>query len=192
MPVATDALRTEHETILKMLNAIEEVAWRLDRGDSVAPEMLFEFVDFFRLFTDRCHHGKEEDLLFPLLASKGVPQHGGCIGAMLAEHEESRKLMTEMSMAAQGYAGADPNAAARWAVAARRYADLLGRHIDKENKVMFALADRLLSEAEQIGLAAQFQAAEPEKIGAGERDRLDHCVARLLAEITEKGESNFR
>ena len=60
MDTATGVLRKEHDAILRMLDVTEEVARQLDRGARVAPETLAGLLEFFRLFADRCHHGKEE------------------------------------------------------------------------------------------------------------------------------------
>ena len=97
MPTATELLRHDHEAITKMLDAAEVVAQRLDKGEPVREEVLQNLLEFFRLFADKCHHGKEEELLFPLLEKKGVPVNGGPIGVMLNEHEQGRALIKEMA-----------------------------------------------------------------------------------------------
>ena len=86
MATATNTLRDEHKAILKMLDVSEEVARRIKNGAAVAPETFSGLLEFFRTFADRCHHGKEEDCLFPLLEQKGLPREGGPIGVMLHEH----------------------------------------------------------------------------------------------------------
>ncbi len=77
MPQATQILRQEHDAILKILEAAEEAARRIDAGGPVRRETLSGMSEFLRLFADKCHHAKEEDLLFPLLESRGMPREGG-------------------------------------------------------------------------------------------------------------------
>lgn len=185
MPKATDVLRHEHEAILRMLEATSEVAKRLERSDRVAPETLDGILEFFQLFADRCHHGKEEELLFPLLEKKGMPREGGPIGVMLSEHDEGRALIRQMRDAAKAYAHGTAEAGRTWALAARAYASLLAQHIFKENNVLFMMAERLLTDAEQQELAAAFERTETEKMGAGTHDALHRKMDRLLAEILE-------
>ena len=60
MNAATATLRHEHEAILRMLDATEEVASRLHNGKEVAPETISGLLEFFKLFADRCHHGKSD------------------------------------------------------------------------------------------------------------------------------------
>ncbi|HKZ53317.1 MAG TPA: hemerythrin domain-containing protein [Candidatus Acidoferrales bacterium] len=183
MTTATTILRTEHDAILRMLDATEEVARQLDRGQRVAPETLTGLLEFFRLFADRCHHGKEEDLLFPLLEKKGLPRAGGPIGVMLHEHEQGRALVKQMADAAEAYGAGAAEAGGRWAEAARGYSFLLRQHIDKENNVLFVMAENLLSSTEQAELATAFEKVEEEKMGPGTHERLHALMDKLTAQI---------
>ncbi len=183
MANATQILRKEHEAILKMLEATERTASLLERRAKVAPETLAGLLEFFQLFADRCHHGKEEELLFPLLEEKGLPRIGGPVGVMLWEHEQGRALVAQMSASGAAYAQGDAAAATRWSQAARQYASLLRDHISKENNILFVMAERLLSDSEQRELAETFERVEVEKMGAGTHERLHARMEELLAEI---------
>lgn len=183
MATATQILRQEHDAILRMLEATEEVAHQLETGRSVPSGTLAGLLEFFQLFADRCHHGKEEELLFPLLEQRGMPRTGGPVGVMLYEHDLGRSLVREMAEAAKAYAGGDSSAGTRWAVAAQRYIPLLRGHIDKENNILFVMAENLLSPADQTRLATEFERVEEEKMGAGTHERLHALMDRLTAEI---------
>ncbi len=183
MTVATQVLRKEHDAILSMLDATDEVARRLYAGERVEPKTLDGLVEFFRLFADRCHHGKEEDLLFRLLEKKGMPVAGGPIGVMLQEHEQGRSLTRQMADAATEYRKGASAAGAGWAEAARHYVPLLRGHIAKENDILFVLADRMLSPEEQDTLAGDFERIELEKMGAGTHERLHAQMDQLRADI---------
>jgi hemerythrin-like domain-containing protein len=183
MATATKVLRHEHEAILKMLGAAEEGARRLERGEEVRQETLANLHEFFRLFADRCHHGKEEDLLFPLLERKGFPRQGGPIGLMLSEHEQGRTLIGQMVEAFEAYKSGQKSAGARWTEAAQGYAALLRAHIDKENNILFMMAERVLTPDEQASLAEDFEKLEVEKMGVGTHERLHTMMDRLLAEL---------
>lgn len=181
MSSATLILRKEHDAILRMLDATEEAARRIESAKPIAPETLEGLLEFFRLFADRCHHGKEEDLLFPLLESRGLPRHGGPTGVMLREHDQGRALIKEMADAIEAIKGGESAAAPRWAEAARAYAELLRAHIAKENNILFVMAENLLSPEEQSALAAEFERLEVEKMGAGTHERLHAKMDQLVA-----------
>ena len=183
MATATDVLRKEHDAILRMLEVTDQVAEQLDRGEKVAPGTLDDLLEFFRLFADRCHHGKEEELLFPALERKGMPRQAGPIGIMLIEHERGRALIQQMAQEGTAYAAGTAGAAGRWSQAARGYVQLLREHIYKENNILFVLAEQILTGSEQQELAAAFDQVEEEKMGAGTHERLHALIDKLTAEV---------
>ena len=186
MEKAMEVLRKEHKVILKMLDVTDAVAGRLEAGEDMAPETLASLLEFFRLFADRCHHGKEEDLLFPRLQEKGMPRAGGPIAVMLAEHDQGRALIRQMAEAAAVYQVGKTEVAQRWAEAARGYTALLRGHIDKEDNVLFVMAERMLSPAEQNALAEDFEKIEVEKMGVGTHERLHAMMDKMVAEFLAK------
>lgn len=182
MPSAIKMLREEHDTILDMLQALDAVALKVESGGPISPQSFTDLLDFFALFADRSHHGKEEDLLFPFLEKKEVPRSGGPIGCMLTEHDQGRAFLKAMRSSAEGCTNGIPAARHTWAQAARGYANLLRNHIWKENEILFQIADRLLSVEEQAQMAVQFEKAEAAKIDADTRTRLLHIVAQFTHE----------
>ncbi len=183
MNTATETLRTEHEAIISMLDATEVVARNISSGKVPSAETLHGLLEFFKVFADRCHHGKEEDLLFPLLESKGLPRSSGPIGVMLSEHEQGRELIRQMTEAARQFSTGDQGAAQNWARAASGYATLLRSHIQKENNILFVMAERILTSEEQSELAGEFERLEVEKMGEGTHERLHCLMHQLRAEI---------
>jgi hemerythrin-like domain-containing protein len=171
MGAATKILREEHDVILKMLEALEAAAHRVEAGYPVPLNQLADFHEFFRLFADRSHHGKEEELLFPLLERNGVPRVGGPVGCMLVEHDDGRAFVKTIADSADGCALGDESARKLWVGAARSYANLLRNHIWKENEILFRIADRLISSDEQVDLATEFSKLE-KKLGPGTHARL--------------------
>lgn len=183
MSAATKILREEHDTILEMLQTLEGVANKVEAQDSVPLQLLVDLQEFFALFADRSHHGKEEELLFPFLEKKGVPRAGGPLGCMLTEHDEGRAFVRTMRSNAEGCAHGDPPARQAWAEAARHYANLLRNHIWKENEILFQIADRLLSTEEQALLAAEFAKIESERLDPEVQARLQQIKTKFVADI---------
>jgi hemerythrin-like domain-containing protein len=169
----TDTLREDHERILTALSVLSAIA---AKPGPLPREHVDQLVAFFRGFTDRCHHAKEENALFPALEARGIPRHGGPIGMMLHEHEEGRALLRDIE---EGAAAGDAAGRARFAQAVREYEDLLDGHIHKENDVLFRMAERVLDDAERVRLAATFARYDADELGPGERERLLASVAAL-------------
>ncbi|MBZ5516894.1 MAG: hemerythrin, partial [Acidobacteriia bacterium] len=89
----------------------------------------------------------------------------------------------QMVSAAEAAKTGDATAPSRWAEAARAYAGLLRAHINKENNVLFVMAENMLSAEEQSKLAADFDKLEVEKMGEGTHERLHASMDRLLAAL---------
>ena len=170
----TDVLREEHEVILRALGILERFGRDMQQGKSVNPESLRWLADFFKSFADRCHHGKEEQLLFPVLEKLGVPREGGPIGVLLGEHEEGRALV-------RAFAEADPRTAPQ---AIRRFVDLLRDHISKENEVLFPMSDLILPPQQQQELMNAFEKVEQEVAGPEAHRRFHEGLVRLESETT--------
>jgi hemerythrin-like domain-containing protein len=179
MRTATGILRQEHEVIAGVLEVLDAFANRLDGGGTVEPALLTESIEVVQALADRVHHGKEEEVLFPMLEEKGLGRHGGPVAVMLREHDVGRAFLQAMTVSAKAHAEGAAGAGKEWARAALGYTQLMRDHIYKENNILFAIAERALSGAEQERLAAEFDRVETEKIGAGGAARLQATVARL-------------
>lgn len=168
---ATAELRHEHDVILRALAVLERAAARLATGGPVDETALAELVDLCRTFADKCHHGKEEDTLFPMLRAKGV---GTPLAVFLEEHEQGRAHLATLASAAPP----DVRAAA-----ARRYVGLLRDHIERENGVLFPMADDVLTPDEHAELARRYAEVERQVVGPGVHERLLGALDRLEAAI---------
>ncbi len=179
----TQILRNEHDVILKALKVLDNCADLIHEGVAVPPEALDSLIEFFRLYADRKHHGKEEDLLFPAMEAKGIPREGGPIGCMLKEHEQNRALTRSMIQSVAGIREGLPQAAENWANTAELYSDGLRDHIYKENEILFVMAERAFSAAEEPAMLAAFNKVDDENIGRSEIARLEAIVDKVTATL---------
>lgn len=171
----TDVLRDEHRVIWQALDLLEAAASRAAAGDPPPAGWWDDAVGWFRAFADRNHHAKEEDALFPALIKAGVPSGGGPVDVMLEEHARGRALVAALTE--------DPT---RRAETAREYVRLLREHIDKENGVLFPLADAVLDEQVVAGVARSFEQVEAEQ-GAGASIRAAEAALAGLARALAGG-----
>lgn len=179
---ATEQLIKEHADVVQMLEILEKIAQRMEQGEKINPLHLEAILDFLVTFVDKSHHGKEEKLLFPALTCKGIPNQGGPVGVMLAEHVSGRNFIKGMSEAATEYRKGHEGFTKEFVVNARNYISLLSQHIHKENNILFKMADSKLSDDEQVLLQEQFAALERNEIGL-EKSLRYH---QILLELTDK------
>lgn len=156
-PLSTaNTLRQEHRVIERVLRVLNRHVDRFEREKTFAATDLRDCVKFFRLFADACHHGKEEDLLFPVLEEHGLPHDSGPIAVMLHEHRIGRGLVKKMASELDAHDQGDEMAPLRFAAAAREYINLLVHHIYKEDHVLFVMGERSISADAERRLCGKF------------------------------------
>lgn len=161
----TEILTAEHRVIEQVLACLEQMAAQAMATGQVERAPALQALEFFRMFADKCHHGKEEAQLFPLMEARGFPRNGGPTGVMLHEHEQGRACVRAMAAAIEKQAAMD------FAAHARQFIALLAQHIQKEDHCLFAMADQRFSAADQTMLLAQFEKVEHEEMGAGTHEK---------------------
>ena len=179
---ATEILMDEHRVIERVLAALEEAAQRLEGGQMRAG-FFTDAAGFIKGFADGCHHKKEEGVLFVAMTAHGVPQQGGPIGVMLAEHEQGRAFTRGMRAAAQKWEAGDPSARSEVARNALGYVALLRQHIFKENNVLFPMADSVIPLAEQNQVTEDFERVEHEETGEGVHEKYLALAEKLEKEL---------
>ncbi len=176
----TEVLSNEHKLILKILDVMEVIASGAARKSRVDIEDARAVVEFLRTFADRCHHGKEENHLFPAMEAAGFSRQHGPIAVMLAEHDLGRAHVRGMAAAVERVAAGEKNAWNEFAQHATSYIALLREHIFKEDNVLFQMADQVLGKAEQERLMAVFEKVEQEEIGPAVHEQMHRLAERLV------------
>lgn len=180
---ATQNLMDEHRVIERMLKILNVACEKLEMGEKVSPEVFNKAIEFVRTFADGCHHGKEEDVLFPMVEKHGLPRDRGPTGVMMIEHEQGRKYIKGLAEAEEKYSKDDKTAERAVIENARGYATLLSRHIPKEDTILYPLADRMLGPDEQKELLEKFEKIEMEKIGVGKHEYYLRMITELEKEL---------
>ena len=175
---ATSRLREEHEHILEVADALAALvaAAAEDRWDL---EGFADCVTFIRLYADACHHGKEEDLLFPELESAGLPRETGPIAVLLQEHAQGRAYARYMAGALEGAGAGDATARATLRNAAIGYVNLIRAHIQKEDNVLFAMADQAVRGPACRSLCGAYGAVCARRFEGHTKEQLQDLGARI-------------
>jgi len=179
----TEQLKEEHRIIERMLDVIETAATNIDSGKEVGTDFFPKVVDFIRNFADGLHHGKEEKNLFPFMGRHGIPAEGGPIGVMLAEHDEGRAYVMAVNEAARRYAAGDRAALKMAENSALKYAGLLRQHIEKEDNILYVMADEVLTAGDQKELLTIYDEVEKQHLDGGSRQHYLQLVEELEREV---------
>jgi len=167
----TQVMVDEHKLILRMIALVEKNVAAMEAGRFRNWQFFLDAVDFIRNYADRFHHAKEEDVLFVALVKNGMPEKASPIEAMLIEHDQGRAHVRGMEEAAQRALAGEPGQIPVIAEHARGYIELLRGHIQKEDDILYPLAERVLPEEVRPGMLAAYQAAEAQSPGVEETYR---------------------
>jgi hemerythrin-like domain-containing protein len=178
---ATDILKNEHRVIEQVLDCLDKIVEAGRTDGRIDADAARDAVAFFRTFADRCHHGKEEDRLFPAMESAGYPSEEGPIAVMRHEHVQGRAFVGRIEQAIDGAGAGDAEALKEFAEAAAGYTLLLRDHINKEDHCLFPMADQALGEKQQQALMQEFAHFEQHDLGEEVHARF-LAIAESLAE----------
>jgi len=176
----TEVLKGEHKIILVALAGAEKQAKAIEATGKIDGEKTERILDFFRNFTDRCHHSKEEKHLFVALQQRGFRPDVGPIAVMLAEHQHGRNRLKAVADALPKASTGDRTALRQVKENLIAYVKLLKEHIIKEDNVLFAMAEKALTSGDQTALSEAFEKAEANEIGEGVHEKY-HKIAHELA-----------
>lgn len=155
-------LKHDHHVIQQVVAGMSTVAELLDSGKQVDPSVLVDLVQFLRVFADQCHHEKEEQHLFPLLAAKANGSAKRELEFLEREHRSAKQLVGQLAKVAAVYI--HHPAAVRYRIIdlLQQLVELYPAHIWKEDFLLFPLAQQSLSTTEQQDLREKFEDVEHE------------------------------
>ena len=149
-------LMIEHRLIERMIRIIKELLEIIQAEKKEDPAQVERIIHFIRAYADRCHHGKEEDILFKALAAKDLaPEHRQTMAELIREHDWAREATASLVKAKDEYLLEKPGALDDLMEQLEKLVDFYPRHIDKEDKHFFIPCMAYFSEAEQAGLLAR-------------------------------------
>jgi len=137
--MTTNSLRKDHDLIEKVLKSMQTTIQLLNDSKQIPESILMPVIDFSKNFTNVCHHGKEENSLFPALEKAGMPREGGPIAMMLMEHEITQKISNRIEESAKKYL--DSGDSSQLISDMMEYVEHVSQHLWKENNRLFMMAD---------------------------------------------------
>jgi hemerythrin-like domain-containing protein len=135
----------EHRLIERMIALMGAELTRIKDNVAVDPEFAFVdpffldmAVDFIRTYADRCHHGKEEDILFAALTGKELsPVHRQTMEELVQEHVWARETTARLVQARRATSWKPGALGELFASTWSQLVEFYPRHIDKEDQNFF-------------------------------------------------------
>ena len=162
---ATQRLITEHKEILLALDILGGACNALSNDVVSVSQDLERLHEFLITFADKNHHKKEENILFRAMSDAGMPLEEGPLAVMLVEHEEGRSYIKGMGEALSQINNQAHKRCELFIGYARSYVQLLSQHIDKEDNILYPMADNFISPTEDCRILDEFALVENEILG---------------------------
>jgi hemerythrin-like domain-containing protein len=152
-------LMIEHRLIEKMIAVIKKEIGRCEQEKKINPEFMDLAVDFIRTYADRCHHGKEEDILFRDLNKKPLSgEQKQIMEELIAEHRQGRMTVADLVEAKGRYLRGDSEALPFMLNRMQFLVDFYPKHIEKEDRHFFLPIMNYFSQAEkEVMLAEEYE-----------------------------------
>ncbi|MDY6836334.1 MAG: hemerythrin domain-containing protein [Thermodesulfobacteriota bacterium] len=143
-------LMIEHRVIERMIALIERELQIIQQSKKTDPLVIDTVVDFIRVYADRTHHGKEEDILFRDLDAKQMKKEDReLMLELVEEHVFGRETTAELVKANDRYRTGDNAALDVISEKLRTLTEFYPKHIEKEDKVFFPAVMTYFSDAEE-------------------------------------------
>lgn len=173
----------EHKLAKRMLVVMRKYCYKVLKNEELDYEDFYKIIDFIRVYVDGHHHGKEEKLLFNQMRNKlGALGEKLITHGMLVEHDLGRLYIQELEAAVKRVMDGDDESKLDLIANAIGYNQLLTRHIDKEDSVVYTFASKQLDQ-ETLNQINQ-ECAEFEK--SAEKQGLQKKYLQILEELESK------
>ncbi len=150
-------LMIEHRLIERMVKLIKVELIRIDNKKKAGLAFVDAVVDFIRIYADKYHHGKEEDILFNGLSKKKLhPEHKKAMQRLIEEHKMGRLAVGKLANAKDKYILGNLNALSSIRHQLKWLSEFYPAHIVKEDRGLFIPAMGYFTEREQNNMLGEF------------------------------------
>jgi len=144
------SLMIEHRLIERMIGVMKKHVTSFEREKEINPEFIEIGVDFIRTYADRCHHGKEEDILFRELGKKKLKnEHKRIMEELVEEHRWGRKTVGELVDAKEKYVRGKKDQLTTILDRMKALVEFYPKHIEKEDRHFFIPCMEYFSQQEK-------------------------------------------
>jgi len=154
---ARGPLMIEHRLIERMISILNDALVQIESTQEVDPVFVDTAVDFIKIYADRTHHGKEEDILFRKLSDRELSaEDRQVMRELVEEHVFGRQTTKALLDANTRYRNGDESALADICSNLRTIAEFYPKHIEKEDKVFFPASMAYFSDEEDQTMLSEF------------------------------------
>lgn len=155
MPIGP--LMIEHRLIERMIALMNDEIAKMKKYSKANPLFIDTAVDFIRMYADKTHHGKEEDILFRDLNKKVLsPNHNKIMEELVKEHIWARNTVSKLVDAKNQYVKGNVEVLKEIINLMSELTEFYPKHIEKEDKHFFIPVMKYFTEDEQDKMLQEF------------------------------------
>jgi hemerythrin-like domain-containing protein len=146
-------LMIEHRLIERMIKVMRQRVLHAGEQRKIDPRFIETSTDFIRAYADRCHHGKEEDILFRELKKRKIAaDHQTIMEELIEDHKWGRQVTARLVGANSRYMKGDQDALPEIIDCVRTLIDFYPKHIEKEDRNFFLPIMEYFSKEEKAAM----------------------------------------
>lgn len=173
-------LMIEHRLIEKMIAVIKDQMSVMREQSRVDPVFIDAAVDFIRIYADKTHHGKEEDILFRDLAAKNMSDEDKRgMQELVDEHVFARKKVAELVRAKEDYVAGHKEELDTVLDRLTTLVEFYPEHIRREDEVFFPDTEKYFTRDELDAMLAEFWEFDKKMIHEKYKAVVDHWKGKV-------------
>lgn len=178
-------LMVEHRLIERMIGLLAREAKRIRATGKADTDFVLTGLEFIRLYADRSHHGKEEEILFRELKTKPLSQeHRRVLEELEAEHVQGRKAVARLATVRERVIKGEAAAVRDLAALLEDLAKFYPAHIEKEDRDFFLPCMDYFTEEERARLLEEEETFDRNLLASYFESLLDAREGKPSATVT--------
>jgi hemerythrin-like domain-containing protein len=150
-------LMREHRLIERMIKLLDKELQTYKKSQKIDTDVIFSAIDFLKIYADRTHHGKEEDILFRELRKKDISnEHQKIMKKLIDDHRTSRKTVDILLDANMSYAQGNNDAIIDIQRCLEKLITLYPNHIKLEDTEFFFPVMEYFTQDEHNSMLTEF------------------------------------
>jgi len=175
----TENLINEHKKINELLDIMSKIALKIKSKDVFYPNDVEEVVKYLINIIENSHHGKEDDVFYPELISSGIPKETAPLSIINYEHLISVNYLKDISSCVVNCKIGNDFSGELLADSLTNYVIAIKNHIQREEEIVFPIANEVFSIEKQNDILQRFEIIEQKYISNSFNDQFDELLNKI-------------
>ncbi len=159
MSQVMEQLRTDHLNMARLISLLDMEMRTFEEAGAPDYELMLDILDYHMSYPELCHHPKE-DLVYRRLMERD-PASSEVVEELLEEHKKLTVMTKEFAELLRGITLDGEVPRERLGALGREYVALNRRHIEREETIVFPLAEKVLREQDWVEIDDAISGNDP-------------------------------